>query len=88
MGLIAQEVQKVAPQAVDLAPFDTEITSTPHDISDKNAGNIEEKKSISGNNYLTVKYDKLVPLLVEAVKEQQKQIDELKQEVTSLSPKI
>jgi hypothetical protein len=68
MGLIAQEVQKVAPQAVDLAPFDTEITSTPHDISDKNAGNIEEKKSISGNNYLTVKYDKLVPLLVEAIK--------------------
>jgi hypothetical protein len=35
-------------------------------------------KSKSGGNYLTVKYDKIVPLLIEAIKEQQKQIDELK----------
>ena len=30
------------------------------------------------NKYMTVKYDKLIPLLIEAIKEQQIQIDELK----------
>ena len=35
-------------------------------------------KSKSGENYLTVKYEKIVPLLIEAIKEQQSQIEELK----------
>ena len=35
-------------------------------------------KSKSGENFLTVKYDKIVPLLIEAIKEQQTQIEELK----------
>ena len=30
------------------------------------------------NGYKAVKYDKMVPLLIEAIKDQQKQIDELK----------
>ena len=49
IGLIAQEVEKVIPSAV--------------------------QKNPEGN--LTVAYDKLVPLLVETVKKQQKQIDDL-----------
>ena len=32
----------------------------------------------TGNNYMTVQYEKVVPLLVEAIKEQAKQIEELK----------
>lgn len=52
-GLLADQVESVLPQAVCLAPFDT--------------SNIGE--SISGQNYKTVQYEKLVPLLVEAIKE-------------------
>ena len=65
VGVFAQEIQEVLPEAVKLAPFDNDMT-----------GN-----SISGENYLTVQYDKIVPLLIEAIKDQQKQIDELKSKI-------
>ena len=67
VGLFAQDVQEVLPQAVRPAPFDQ-----------------ENGVSKSGENYLTIQYEKLVPLLIEAIKEQQvliesqqKQIDQL-----------
>ena len=60
-GVLAQDVQKVLPEVVRNAPFDLDTN----------------KKSKSGKNYLTVKYEHLVPLLIEAIKEQQVQIDEL-----------
>jgi hypothetical protein len=63
VGLIAQQVEAVLPEAIAPAPFDTDV---------------DTGKSISGDNYLTVRYDKLVALLIEGVKEQQAQIDELK----------
>ena len=66
-GLIAQEVQKVMPAAIKRAPFD-------HDLTKPN-------QSKSGEEFLTVQYEKMVPLLVEAIKEQQKQIDELKEKL-------
>jgi len=53
IGLLADEVEKILPEAVSLAPFDTD----------------ENKKSISGQNYLTVDYERVIPLLIEAVKE-------------------
>jgi hypothetical protein len=63
VGVIAQEIQAVLPEVVTLAPFDY-IT-----------GGISK----SGENFLTVKYDKIVPLLIEAIKEQQSQIENLKE---------
>jgi hypothetical protein len=42
-------------------------------------------KSKSGENYLTVKYDKIVPLLIEAIKEQQTQIEELNTIINGLT---
>ena len=59
VGLFADEVEEVLPQAVKPAPFDI----------DKN-GN-----SKSGENYKTIQYEKVVPLLVEAIKEQQSIIE-------------
>ena len=66
VGVLALDVQKVLPQAVKPAPFDI----------GKNEDGTEYSKS--GENYLTVKYEKIIPLLIEAIKEQQQQIDELK----------
>lgn len=68
VGVIAQQVNKVLPEAVSIAPFDTD----------------EHGKSKSGKNYLTVKYERMVPLLIEAIKEQQQQIDELKEKLNGI----
>jgi hypothetical protein len=72
LGLSAQEVQKEFPEIVSLAPFDTDYNE------------YGKKISKSGENYLTVNYSKLVPALVEAIKEQQSQIEELKELVNKL----
>jgi hypothetical protein len=69
VGLLAGQVQKVLPQIVKSAPFDTEFID-----------GVEVSKS--GQNYKTVQYEKVIPLLVEAIKEQQKQIEELKALIT------
>ena len=55
IGMIAQEVEQIIPQAIEPAPFNKE--------------------------YKTIKYDRLIPLLVECIKDQQKQIDELKSKI-------
>jgi len=67
VGVIAQEIQKVLPQVVKPAPFDR--------IRNKETGWKDVSKS--GEEYLTVDYDKIVPVLIEAIKEQQKRIESL-----------
>jgi hypothetical protein len=74
LGLSAQEVQRILPEIVHLAPFDTDIDSETREI----------KGSKSGENYLTIDYDKLVPLLVEAIKEQQTIIDKQNNEISEI----
>ena len=53
IGVIAQEVGEVIPQAIKPAPFDTGC----------------DGKSESGENYVTVQMEKIIPLLIEAIKE-------------------
>jgi hypothetical protein len=65
VGVIAQDVEKVLPEAVKPAPFDIMLFE-----------NTEISKS--GQNYKTVQYEKLVPLLIEAIKELNKEVKLLK----------
>ena len=69
IGVSAQEVEKVLPEIVSQAPFDI----------------AEDGTSKSGEDYKTVDYEKLVPLLIEAIKEQQIQIDCLKEQLNGIN---
>ena len=60
VGVSAQQIQKVLPEAVASAPMNL----------------------IDGEDYLTVKYDKLVPLLIEAIKELNKKVEKLEQKLS------
>lgn len=66
VGVLAQDVQKVLPEAVKPAPFDTMLFEG-------------SEISRSGENYMTVQYEKLVPLLIEAIKELNIEIKKLKE---------
>ncbi len=72
VGLLAQEVEAVLPHVVKAAPFD---------IGDNGI-------SKTGEHYKTLQYDRIVPLLVEAIKEQQVQISQLTDRVTTLEGKL
>jgi hypothetical protein len=61
VGVIAQEIQEVLPEAVAFAPFDRD----------------ENDNSKSGQNYLTVRYEKIVPLLIESIKELLNRVENL-----------
>ena len=65
VGVLAQDVEKVLPEAVKPAPFDIMLFENT-------------EISRSGENYKTVQYEKLVPLLIEAIKELNKEIEQLK----------
>lgn len=66
VALSAQAVKLVQPEAVKPAPFD---------IAQRDDGTEYSK---SGEDYLTVDYEKLIPLLVEGIKELRREINQLK----------
>jgi hypothetical protein len=65
VGVLAGDVERVLPEAVKPAPFDIMLFENT-------------EVSRSGENYKTVQYEKMVPLLIEAIKELNKEIQELK----------
>jgi hypothetical protein len=71
IGVIAQELEAVIPQAVYDAPFDHQT----------------DLKKADRERYKTVKLEKIVPLLIEGIKEQQKQIESLEARIKKLENK-
>jgi hypothetical protein len=67
-GLIAQQVQEVLPEVIKRAPVDM----------DSDGG------SKTGEDYITVDYDRVVPLLVAGIKEQTALINNLTSELESV----
>jgi hypothetical protein len=69
IGLNAQEVNELIPEIISIAPFDMD-----RDIN----GNLISK---SKENYLTINYEKIIPYLIEAIKELKKENDFIKLEL-------
>ncbi|MCC6384278.1 MAG: tail fiber domain-containing protein [Bacteroidia bacterium] len=74
VGFIAQELEKVLPSAV-------QNKAIPYDIDPITDGPTARKGSY---NLKAVAYSDVIPVLVEAIKEQQKQIDDLKLKIEQL----
>jgi len=70
--LIAQDVQKVLPEAIELFQHDKD----------------EVKNGALGGDLLNIQYQKLTALLIEGIKEQQEQIEFLQERVTILEKDI
>jgi hypothetical protein len=70
VGISAQQVRKVQPEVVRIAPFDA-----------------DGEGSKSGENYITVQYERLVPLLIEALKEERKAREALEERIKLLEQK-
>ena len=69
IGLSAQEVSKHFPECSSIAPFDMEKNEE---------GEIVSK---SGENYLTLQYERLVPVLLQAIKELNAKVKELESKI-------
>ena len=76
VGLSAQEVQSILPEIVKLAPFDMERDGYNNLVSK------------SGDNFLTICYEKMAPLFVECIKALKKEINELREEVAELRARV
>ena len=72
IGLSAQDVNEILPHIVNLAPFDCLMD---------NSNNLISK---SGCNYLTVNYEKLAPIFIEAIKTLNEKINYLTNEIEKL----
>ena len=72
VGVSAQSVEAVLPEVVKHAPFDIESVDG-------------ENTSKSGEWYKTVQYDRLVPVLIAAMKEQQSTIEQQQVQIDKLT---
>ena len=77
IGLSAQQINKYYPEVVSIAPFDRKYDD------DK-----EETVSKSGENYLTLNYERLVPILLQGIKELNDKNIKLESELSEMKKDI
>ena len=68
VGLIAQEVKDVMPECIGRAPIDDD----------------GEGGSLTGEDYMTVDYPRLIPLLIEGIKELTREVEQLKEQLNAV----
>ena len=73
LGLSAQEIRKYYPELVCLAPFDSIYDSETQQTISK-----------SGEDYLTLNYERLVPVLLQAIKELNNKYEALEEKYSKL----
>jgi hypothetical protein len=76
VGFLAQDIREIIPSAVREVSTEKKLNASGEDIN-----------SNSSDSYLSVNYSAVIPLLVEAIKQQQKMIDELKERINSIEIK-
>ena len=76
IGLSAQEINKYYPEVVTLAPFDSEYDENDNKYISK-----------SGENYLTLKYERLVAVSLQGIKELHKKNKDLETKIENLENK-
>lgn len=76
-GFMAQNLETVLPEAVTDAPL----------FIHNSEGNITQKGDMETETIKAVNYNMLIPLLTQAIKDQQQQIDELQQKLARLENK-
>ncbi|MGL5709799.1 MAG: tail fiber domain-containing protein [Cetobacterium sp.] len=75
LGFIAQEIKEVLPEVIQKAPINLKI---------EESDNEEAKRMQKEEEFMTIDYQRMVPLLLGAIKEQQIQIEELKSQIKEL----
>ena len=73
IGLSAQEIQKYYPEVVSIAPFDATTIKGSDEIISK-----------SGENYLTLDYERLVPVLLQGIKDLNNELNDIKTRLKKL----
>jgi hypothetical protein len=72
IGLLAHQVKEVIPEVVERAAFDLGPDNT----------------SKTGEDYLTIKYDRLVPVLVKAIQELSDELKNVKQQILEMKASL